>query len=178
MIRVIKRYESRKLYDPEESRYVGLEDVAGWVREGQEIRVVDNATSEEVTAQVLTQIILEEGKRGTSRVSTELLHQLVREGRRAVSSGVGQVQGKLGRLVTASVDRLPPVRRVREEMSRLRDRLAELEKMLEALETEETPAPPAIAVDEAADRPPAPAAGSPQTEPQPQGQEPRAESKE
>lgn len=151
MIRVIKRYESRKLYDVEESRYVSLGDVASWVREGREIRVVDNATSEEVTAQVLTQIILEEGKRGTSRISTELLHELIREGRRAVSSGVEQVQGTLGRLVTASVDRLPPVRRVREEASHLRERLAGLEKMLEDLEIAGSPAvnPPLETADEA-----------------------------
>ncbi len=168
MIRVIKRYESRKLYDVEESRYVSLEDVAGWVREGREVRVVDNATSEEVTAQVLTQIILEEGKRGTSRLSTELLHELIREGRRAVSNGVEQVQGTLGRLVTASVDRLPPVRRVREEMSHLRERLTALEKMLEDLETAGTPpAAAAAAADEAQS-----------TDQESRGQAPPPESKE
>ena len=70
MIRVIKRYESRKLYDTEESRYVSLEDIARWVREGQQMQVVDNGTAEDVTAQVLTQIILDEGKRGTSFLPT------------------------------------------------------------------------------------------------------------
>ncbi len=37
MIRVIKRYESRKLYDTEESRYVSLDDIAEWVRDGQNV---------------------------------------------------------------------------------------------------------------------------------------------
>ncbi|MEM9555682.1 MAG: polyhydroxyalkanoate synthesis regulator DNA-binding domain-containing protein [Acidobacteriota bacterium] len=136
MIRVIKRYESRKLYDTEESRYVSLEDIARWVREGQEVQVVDNATSDDVTGAVLTQIILDEGKRGTSFLPTELLHELVRAGERAVASGVEQVQGRMDRLVQRSIDRLAPVRRAREEMSQLRQRLADLEVTLQDLESE------------------------------------------
>ena len=145
MIRVIKRYESRKLYDTEESRYISLEDIARWVRDGQEIQVVDNSSSEDVTAQVLTQIILDEGKKGTSFLPTELLHELVRAGERAVSSGVEQVQGKVDKLVQRSIDRLAPVRRAREEMSQLRDRLSQLESTLHELEAHndeaEKPAP-------------------------------------
>jgi polyhydroxyalkanoate synthesis repressor PhaR len=137
MIRLIKRYESRKLYDTEESRYVSLEEIAAWVREGQEVRVVDNATSADVTAQTLTQIILEEGRRGTSCLSSELLHDLVRAGQQAVSTGVEQVQHGVDRLMQASIDRLAPVRRAREEMTRLRARLDELEASLAGLEGQE-----------------------------------------
>lgn len=135
MVRLIKRYESRKLYDTEESRYVSLEDVAAWVRGGQEVRVVDNATSEDVTQQTLTQIILDEGRKGTSFLPSELLHELVRIGERAMSSGVEQLQHGVDRVLKASVDRLAPVRRAREEMGLLRQRLEELESSLEALET-------------------------------------------
>ena len=133
MIRLIKRYESRKLYDTEESRYVSLEEISGWVREGQEVKVIDNATSADVTSQTLTQIILEEGKRGTSFLPSSLLHELIRMGERAVSSGMEQVQQGVDRLVQASVDRLAPVRRAREEMSRLREQLEQLEASLEGL---------------------------------------------
>lgn len=136
MIRLIKRYESRKLYDTEESRYVSLDDVAGWVRSGQEVRVVDNGTAEDVTAQTLTQIILDEGRKGTSFLPSELLHELVRVGERAVTSGVEQLQHGVDRVLKASMDRLGPVRRAREEMSSLRQRLEELETSLEALERE------------------------------------------
>lgn len=136
MIRVIKRYESRKLYDTEESRYISLEDIARWVRDGQEIQVIDNSTSDDVTPQVLTQIILDEGKKGTSFLPTELLHELVRAGERAVVSGVEQVQGRMDRLVQKSIDRLAPVRRAREEMSQLRDRLSQLENTLHDLESQ------------------------------------------
>ena len=136
MIRLIKRYESRKLYDTEESRYVSLEEIAAWIREGQDVRVLDNATSADVTAQTLTQIILEEGRKGTTSLPSELLHDLVRMGERAVSSGVEHVQHGVDRLVQASFDRLGPVRRAREEMSRLKARLEDLEASLSRLETE------------------------------------------
>ncbi len=136
MIRVIKRYESRKLYDTEESRYVAFEDVARWVRDGQQVQVLDNATEADVTAQVLTQIILDEGKRGASLLPSELLHDLVRAGQKAVSSGVEQVQERVERVVQASIDRLGPVRRARQEMNQLRSRLSELETTLSRLEKE------------------------------------------
>lgn len=136
MIRLIKRYESRKLYDTEESRYVSLEEIASWVRQGQEVRVLDNASAGDVTSQTLTQIILDEGRRGTSSLPSELLHELVRLGERAVHSGVEQVQHGVDRLVQASIDRLAPVRRAREEMSGLRTRLEQLEASLAALDSE------------------------------------------
>jgi polyhydroxyalkanoate synthesis repressor PhaR len=139
MIRLIKRYESRKLYDTEESRYVSLVEIATWVRTGQEVRVVDNATNNDVTSQTLTQIILDEGRKGTSFIPSELLHDLVRLGERAVNTGMEQVQHGVDRLI----DRLGPVRRAREEMSSLRSRLEELEVSLADLERNDSAAPAA-----------------------------------
>ena len=133
MIRLIKRYESRKLYDTEESRYVSLDEISTWIRQGQEVRVVDNASSNDVTSQTLTQIILEEGRKGTSFLPSELLHDLVRIGERAVSNGMEQVQNGVDRLI----DRLGPVRKAREEMSSLRARLEQLETSLSELERDD-----------------------------------------
>ncbi|HRC84806.1 MAG TPA: polyhydroxyalkanoate synthesis regulator DNA-binding domain-containing protein [Thermoanaerobaculia bacterium] len=156
MIRLIKRYESRKLYDTEESRYVSLDEIAAWIRSGAEVRVLDNATSQDVTAQTLTQIILDEGRKGTRHLPNELLHDLVRLGERAVSTGVETVQHGVDRLVQASMDRLAPVRRAREEMSVLKTRLEELEVSLSRLETTERTAPPAPSRPAESRRSPAP----------------------
>lgn len=135
MPRTIKRYESRKLYDSEESRYVSLQEIAEWIREGQEIEVLDNASSESVTEQTLTQIILEERKNGRSRLSAELLHDLVRVSGEKITSGVSQVQKGLSRLVQASFDRLGPVKEARQEMKNLRQKLEQIERTLSSLET-------------------------------------------
>jgi len=134
MPRQLKRYESRKLYDSEESRYVSLDEVATWIREGQEIAVTDNGSSEDVTVQTLTQLIVEEGKKGHTPFSTDFLHDLVRRGETALSTGVEHVQQGMDRFVRASMDRLGPVREVRAEMSRLRARLDELEVSLAELD--------------------------------------------
>lgn len=134
MVRLIKRYESRKLYDTEESRYVSLEELAVWIRDGQVLKVVDNANSEDVTEQTLAQIILELGKNGRSRLSSDFLHEIIRIGERAWATGVEQVQQGVDKVVQASMDRLGPVRRAREEMTELRGRLEELERMITDLE--------------------------------------------
>ena len=148
MIRLIKRYGSRKLYDTEESRYVSLEEIGAWVRQGQEIRVIDNQTSEDVTAQTLTQVILEEGRKGTSFPPTELLHELIRRGEELVSTGMGTLQSGVDRLLQASIDRLGPVKQVREETALLRRRLEELEAALSRLETPRpSPAEPVASTD-------------------------------
>ena len=136
MIRLIKRYGSRKLYDTEESRYVSLEELAGWIRSGQQIRVIDNKTSDDVTSQTLTQIISEEGRKGTSLLPNDMLHDLIRIGEQAVTTGVEQLHSSVDRLMQASIDRIGPVRRAREEMARLRERLEELETSLAAIDVE------------------------------------------
>ncbi len=134
MIRVVKRYESRKLYDTEESRYVSLDEIAVWVRDGQEVQIIDNRSSQDVTAQTLTQIILEEGRNGRSSIPADVLRDLVRFGERTLTSGVEHVQQSMDKMVKASIDRLGPVRQAREEMTRLRSRLEELEESLAELE--------------------------------------------
>jgi polyhydroxyalkanoate synthesis repressor PhaR len=62
-IRVIKRYSNRKLYDMSDSRYITLEKIAEFVRAGQEIRVIDNQSQEDLTAVILSQILFEQEKR-------------------------------------------------------------------------------------------------------------------
>jgi polyhydroxyalkanoate synthesis regulator protein len=114
---------------------VSLDELAGWIRTDQQIRVVDNKTGDDVTSQTLTQIISEEGRKGTALLPNELLHELIRIGEEAVSSGVEQLQTRMDRLVQASIDRIGPVRRAREEMGRLRERLEDLESSLAAIDT-------------------------------------------
>ncbi len=129
MTRTITRYSSRKLYDAEESRYVSLEELADWVRSGEEIQVIDKGTGADVTAQTLTQVILEEGRNGKSLPSA-LMHELVRRGESLWHTGVEQMQSGVDRLMQASIEKVAPVRKAREEMDDLKERLAELESTI------------------------------------------------
>jgi polyhydroxyalkanoate synthesis repressor PhaR len=136
MIRLVKRYGggSRKLYDTEESRYVSLDEIAAWVRGGQQVQVVDSKTAEDVTAQTLAQVIYEAERRGVSLMPTDLLHEVIRRGEQALQRGVEQFQGRMDRLVRAGVGRVKPLQEARDEMEQLRARLEDLERSLRALE--------------------------------------------
>lgn len=138
MVRLIKRYGggSRKLYDTEESRYVSLDELAALVRAGQELRVVDSASGEDVTGQVLAQVIYEGEKQGRRLLSPEVLHDVIRRGEAALLARVEQLQAGVDRLVKGSMDRLPPVRDLRGEYEALQQGLADLEASLAALEAE------------------------------------------
>lgn len=62
--RLIKRYANRKLYDTHDSRYVTLQQIATFVRDGEEVRIIDNTSKEDLTNVTLAQIIYEEEKKG------------------------------------------------------------------------------------------------------------------
>jgi hypothetical protein len=66
---LIKKYANRKLYDTRTSSYVTLEGIAGLVRDGHEIKVVDRETGQDLTQVTLSQIVLSEEKRGPGRTS-------------------------------------------------------------------------------------------------------------
>ncbi|MDY0002321.1 MAG: polyhydroxyalkanoate synthesis regulator DNA-binding domain-containing protein [Polyangia bacterium] len=61
--RVIKRYSNRKLYDTQHSCYVTLEQISEMIRRGEDVRILDNNTKEDLTSVTLTQIIFEEEKK-------------------------------------------------------------------------------------------------------------------
>ena len=75
---IIKRYGNRRLYNTETRTYVNYEDLAKLVRNGQDIKVVDSTTQEDVTKAVLIQVILEEEKNNKTVLPTEFLFQLLR----------------------------------------------------------------------------------------------------
>ena len=73
----IKKYANRRLYDTESSTYITLDRLAQMVREGREFEVVDAKSGDDITRQVLTQIIVEEEARGATMLPLIFLKQLV-----------------------------------------------------------------------------------------------------
>lgn len=66
---LIKRYPNRKLYDTLRSKYINLEKIAGLIRRGRRVKVVDHKTKEDTTPIVLAEIILKQ-----EREKKPLLH--------------------------------------------------------------------------------------------------------
>jgi polyhydroxyalkanoate synthesis repressor PhaR len=75
---VIKRYENRKLYDPQARAYVTLADLSRMVAQGGEIQVVDQKTGEDLTTLVLAQVVLEGIKERTADIPRQVLARLIR----------------------------------------------------------------------------------------------------
>ena len=75
----IKKYANRRLYNTGTSTYVTLEDLAAMVKEGEDFLVYDAKTGDDITRQVLAQIIFEqENKAGQNLLPTTFLRQLIR----------------------------------------------------------------------------------------------------
>jgi polyhydroxyalkanoate synthesis repressor PhaR len=74
---LIKKYGNRRLYDSSSSKYVNLDDIAGFIREGKDVQVVDAKTGRDLTRVTLTQIITEDAKEKPTGLPLELLRQLI-----------------------------------------------------------------------------------------------------
>lgn len=94
--RIIKRYANRKLYDTRDSRYVTLQQIAEYVREGEDVRIIDNKSKEDLTNVTLAQIIYEEEKKGEGDVRRSTLKSMIEEGRHRL---VGSLPASLSKLL-------------------------------------------------------------------------------
>jgi polyhydroxyalkanoate synthesis repressor PhaR len=74
---IIKKYANRRLYDTESSSYITLEHLSVMTRAGREFKVVDAKTGDDITHNVLTQIIVEEENRGTTLLPVNFLRQII-----------------------------------------------------------------------------------------------------
>ncbi len=106
---LIKRYANRKLYNTDTSRYITLKGIAELLDAGEEVRVIDNETGEDITSVALSQILVDSKRSNTSPPET-LLSQILGRGsdalygalRRGVddaTGGIGEIQERVRRMV-------------------------------------------------------------------------------
>ena len=76
----LKKYANRRLYDMEKSAYVTLNQVADLIRQGRRVEVIDAKSKEDVTASILSQIILEEAKNKNILLPVPVLHLIIQYG--------------------------------------------------------------------------------------------------
>jgi len=78
--RIIKRYANRKLYDTQHSRYVTLDQISEMIRNGDEVKIVDNKSKEDLTSVTLAQIIFEEEKKQRSFLPLTAMRNIIQNG--------------------------------------------------------------------------------------------------
>lgn len=96
---LIKRYASRRLYNTETSDYVTIEDIAGFIRSGREVQIVDLKSGDDLTRQYLLQIVSDHESKGHTVLPTTVLTDLVR-------SYATNMQAVMPQFLTASFDML------------------------------------------------------------------------
>jgi polyhydroxyalkanoate synthesis repressor PhaR len=127
MARLVKRYGNRKLYDTSESRYVTLEEIGRWVKAGEEVRILENDTGEDLTAVTFAQIILEEERRKSGLLSLRMLREIIQHGEAALQGLAGTVDRGM------EVIRSAPERAGRRvlELTQVADRLGQLQRVVD-----------------------------------------------
>ena len=75
--RIIKKYPNRRLYDTAESKYVTLNDVRKLVLDGVSFCVIDKKSGDDITRNILLQIIIEQEEVGEPLFSTDVLEQII-----------------------------------------------------------------------------------------------------
>jgi polyhydroxyalkanoate synthesis repressor PhaR len=79
-VKIFKKYANRRLYDTEESKYVTITEVADVIKTGRQVQVLDARTQEDVTAFILTQVVLEAARQQSALLPVPVLHLVIRYG--------------------------------------------------------------------------------------------------
>jgi polyhydroxyalkanoate synthesis repressor PhaR len=85
-VKIIKRYQNRKLYDTQQSCYVTLDDIAKMIRTNEEVMVIDNKSKNDITAATLTQIIFEAEKKASQYAPLFTLREIIQNGNGSISN--------------------------------------------------------------------------------------------
>ena len=109
-VRVIKKYPNRRLYDTKTSSYITLADVKQMVLKNEDFQVVDAKTNEDLSRQILLQIILDEESGGMPMFSSDLLSQMIR-------SYGSAMQGFMGSYLEKNLEGFQQMQKVLQEQS-------------------------------------------------------------
>lgn len=93
--RIIKRYANRKLYDTQHSRYVTLEQISEMIRNGDDVKIIDNKSKEDLTSVTLAQIIFEEEKKQRSFLSLQTMRDIIQNGGESFAQFVTEAQRRV-----------------------------------------------------------------------------------
>ena len=109
-VRLIKKYPNRRLYDTKTSSYITLADVKQMVLRNEDFHVVDAKTNEDLSRQILLQIILEEESGGMPMFSSDLLSQMIR-------SYGSAMQGFMGSYLSKNIEAFQQLQKTMQEQS-------------------------------------------------------------
>jgi polyhydroxyalkanoate synthesis repressor PhaR len=116
-VKIIKRYQNRKLYDTQQSCYVTLDDIAKMIRATEEVMVIDNKTKRDITAATLTQIIFEAEKKAGAYAPLNTLRDIIQNQDGSMSAYLAKL-GAFDASEKIKPAETPPVEQVAAEQSK------------------------------------------------------------
>jgi polyhydroxyalkanoate synthesis repressor PhaR len=108
--KTIKRYQNRKLYDTSRSCYITLDDLAEMIRSGDDIVVLDNKTSKDITSNTLTQVIFETEKKAKTLIPNHLLQDIIKIGGGSISEFFQKTQKRVQKTVKTGAREIAQVK--------------------------------------------------------------------
>lgn len=144
-LKIIKRYQNRKLYDTSDSCYVTLEDIGDMIKLGEEVQIIDNQTKEDLTGVTLAQIIFEEQKKKTHVLPLSTFRQIIQSGgetlkdivNKAVESGgreLHHVREIVDEKIRPTMEHIRELPAVHTEIRNLKQKINSLEEKLKTYE--------------------------------------------
>ena len=130
MARLVKRYSNRKLYDTSESRYVTLDEIARWVKGGEEVKILENESGEDLTAVTFAQIILEEERKKSGLLSLRVMRELIQHGESALHNLAATVESGIEAIRPAAeaAERAERVQESVQGLTSIADRLTDIQR--------------------------------------------------
>ena len=129
--KIIKRYQNRKLYDTETSSYITLEEIAELIRQGQELKVIDKVTGEDLTSITFSQIIFEKGRTSRQILPINALKKIIQAGGESLAEifelGFSGIPKKIDEQLNEIMSRLTVIKELETDMKKMGKKLQELE---------------------------------------------------
>ncbi len=109
-VRIIKRYQNRKLYDTFQSCYVTLEEIAQIIREGHEIQVIDNKSKNDISYMTQIQLLFDQERKSLKPGNVDLLKRVIRSEEGTLTGYIQGLESKLNLTfdVPATVEAVMP----------------------------------------------------------------------
>jgi polyhydroxyalkanoate synthesis repressor PhaR len=130
--KIIKRYQYRKLYATETSSYITLEEIAELIRKGQELKVIDKVTGEDLTSITFSQIIFEKGRANHQILPINALKKIIQAGGESIAEifeiGFSGIPKKIDEQLNEIMSRLTVIKEMETDMKKMSQKLQELEK--------------------------------------------------
>jgi polyhydroxyalkanoate synthesis repressor PhaR len=110
-MRKIKKYANRKLYDTLDKQYISMDQLADMIRSGETVSILDNQTGQDITVQILSQLLAKDKRSSDSEMLTNILSDMIRKGGSTIAGYARRYTSKLQGAVSSAEEEIEKIAR-------------------------------------------------------------------